>query len=465
MSANDVDRQSLRPFLEVLRQSGELLLIVRRVDLVYQLSAFLAELDRGPAVRFEDTGTGIPVVGNLLNSRRRIALGLGVDEHALEASIGAAIDSRVSPTIVPSAPWQEVSIESPDLAVLPVPTFFEHETGPYITAGVIVAKDPESGRRNVSIARLKLLGGNRAFVGIAPNHHLSLLARKAQSLGRLLEIAVTIGNHPAVMLASNLYLPLGWDEYDAAGALLGEPIRLGRCETVDLEVAAGCEIVLEGTLDPHELVDEGEVSEFHGMYERYKRGPVVTFLRLSRRRDALFQVVEPGCHAEHLLIGGVAIGATTGRAVRLAVPSLDRLVVSEGGAGRLHAIAVLRDPQPGDARKVMFAAWASVNLLKTVVVVDADIDPTDPFRVEWAIATRVRPERDLVVVPGVRADRAEPLEAGGLITKVGIDATRTAGDRDDWTIAAPPAAVVEQVRTEVRAMAARPAAAIQNTLR
>jgi 4-hydroxy-3-polyprenylbenzoate decarboxylase len=388
----------------------------------------------------------MPVVGNVLNSRERIALALGVEHAALEATIEAAVDAPIEPVVVDSAPWQAVSVDTPNLATLPVPTFFEHESGPYITAGVIVTTDPQTGRRNVSIARLKLLGGNRAFVGIAPNHHLAVLARKAQARGERLDLAVTIGNDPAVLMASNLYLGLGVDEYGPAGTLLGEPLRLAHCERANVDVAAGCEIVLEGTLDPAEVVDEGAVSEFHGMYERYKSGPVITFHCLHRRRDALFQVIEPGFHPEHLLMGGVAIGATTGRLVRAAVSTMERLVVTEGGAGRASAVIVLRDPLPGDAKKAMFAAWAAVNLIKHVVVVDHDVDPLDPFQVEHAVSTRVRAERDVVFVPGVRADRAEPLEVDGLVTKMGIDATRTAGDRADWTLAAPPADVVARVR-------------------
>jgi 2,5-furandicarboxylate decarboxylase 1 len=432
MSALVSEPQSLREFLAVLESRGALMRVSRQVDLVHELSAYLSETERGPAVLFERTSAGLPVVGNVLNSRERIGLALGVESAATEATIAAAVDAPLQPELVDAAPWQAVTVESPDLAALPVPTFFEHESGPYITAGVIVARDPETGRRNVSIARLKLLGGNRAYIGIAPNHHLSALARKARARGERLDLAVTVGNHPAVVLASNLYLELGADEYGAAGALLGEPLRVARCERANLEVAAACELVLEGTLDPTEAVDEGPVSEFHGMYERYGRGPVVTFHCLHRRRDAIFQVVEPGRHAEHVLIGAVAIG----------------------GAGRLSAVIVLRDPPPGDAKKSMFAAWAAVNLLKNVVVVDADVDPLDPLQVEWAISTRVRAERDVVVVPGVRADRSEPLESDGVVTKLGVDATRSAGDRGDWTRALPPAAVVARVRAELRERAA-----------
>src|SRR5215472_2786131 len=160
-----------------------------------------------------------------------------------------------------------------DLArLLPVPTWFEREVRPYITAGVIVAKDPQTGRRNVSIARLRLEGGSRVMAGIAHNHHLHRLAEKAQALGRPLEIAVAIGNHAAVLLASQMYVDLGEDELAIAGALLREPLRLVKCRSVDLEVPAEAEIVLEGALRPDQPIEEGPVSEFPGFYVSYGPG-------------------------------------------------------------------------------------------------------------------------------------------------------------------------------------------------
>ena len=137
-------------------------------------------------------------------------------------------------------------MRDPDLAVLPVPHFFEHEGGAYMTAGAIVARDPETGRRNWSIARVRPLGGARALVGIAPNHHLAVLARAAAERGERLPIAVAIGLHPALLVAACLYLRLGEDELEVAGALLGERVELARCRTVPLEVPAHAELVLEG---------------------------------------------------------------------------------------------------------------------------------------------------------------------------------------------------------------------------
>jgi len=445
--------QALRAYLASLAASGDLHSIATPVALDFEISACLAESDGGPALRFDAVpGHRMPVIGNVLTSLPRIAAGLATTPAEMQSTIVAAIEHPREPRLVPEAPCQEELVAQPALAQeLPIPRFFEHERGAYITAGAIVAKDRLSGRANLSIARMMPLDGNRAFVGIAPNHHLAMLARAAQTRGEKLDIAVTIGNHPAVMLAACLYLGLGEDELKVAGGLFGEPVEVARCRDSDLSVPAHCECVLEGKLDAGETIDEGPVSEFHGLYENYGAGIVATFSRLTRRRDALFQVILPGYHREHCLIGGVAIAAGLARAVRASVPALKEVAVGFGGAGRLHAVVALHDPRPGEARKAMFAVWAAVNLVKQVIVVDDDVDPWDPVAVEWAVATRMQPQRDFVIVPDVRADRAEPLEKDGTIAKFGIDATRRAGDRADWRPARPPEAALARARQLMRA--------------
>jgi 2,5-furandicarboxylate decarboxylase 1 len=445
-------RQSMRAFLSAIEDSGQLVTISQSVDLDYEIAGCLIEVAGGPALRFSHVkDSAMPIVGNLLNSLPRFAMGLGSTTGTLQASLISAIEKPLPHRVVSSAPCQEEIVAEPSLtAELPIPRFFEKEAGPYITAGAIVAKDRVSGFTNLSIARLMPLDGNRAFVGIAPNHHLAVLARAAHARGEKLDIAVTIGNHPAVLIAACLYLGLGDDELPIAGALLGEPLDVVRCTQSDLLVPAHCECVLEGTLDAGEPFTEGPVSEFHGMYENYGVGIVATFARLTRRRDAIFQVVLPGYHPEHCLLGGVAIAAGLFRVVRNAVPSVCEVAVGIGGAGRLHAVVSLRAPRAGEARKAMFAVWAAVNLIKQVIVVDDDIDPWNALQVEWATATRVKPDRDFVIVPAVRADRSEPLDRDGTITKLGIDATRRQGDRPDWTLARPPAAALARARQVLR---------------
>ena len=229
-----------------------------------------SRLDRDPVRVARVHGSEPPLVANSLAGRALIAEALGVHEHGLGRAPAACAGGAARAGDRRAAPCQELVETDPDLARLPIPHFFEHEGGPYITAGCIVARDPETGERNWSIARVRPLGGSRALVGIAPNHHLAVAARAARERGERLPIAVTIGNHPALMVAACLYLARGEDELRVAGALLGEPVGSAP-PARPARGPAGCEIVLEGELDLDATVEEGPVSEFHGGYERYGR--------------------------------------------------------------------------------------------------------------------------------------------------------------------------------------------------
>ena len=453
-ATSSMSRQSWRAFLSRLEAQGELLHVRDDVDPYFEISAWLDQLATGRAVQFDAVkGHALRVVGNLLNSRERFAAGLGLSAQALQQCIIDAIANGIPPVRVASGPCQEVKVDAPDLVrELPAPHFFPQETGAYITAGVIIARDRVTQRGNASYARLKLLGGDRAMVGIAPNHHLAVMARAAHARGEKLEIAVTIGNHPAVLIAAALYLRLGDDELDAAGAMLGEALQMVRCQTLALDVPAHCEIVLEGCLDLDEQHEEQLVSEFHGMYEPYGSGPVARFDCLTRRSDALFQVIQPGYYPEHTLIGGVAIAAGLAQTLRAAAIPVREVAVGHGGCGRLDAVVSLHAHRPGEPRKAMFAVWGSVNLIKNITVVDEDVDPWDAGQVAWAVATRMRADRDLLVVPGARTDRSEPIKHEGVIAKMGMDATRRAADRPDWTRALPPPDVMQRVASRLETL-------------
>jgi 2,5-furandicarboxylate decarboxylase 1 len=423
--------QSMRGFLAALEASGDLHRVLRAVDSRFEIAAVLSLRDRGPAQLFERVGAhSMPLVANLLNSRARIACALGIARNELHDFCLAALRSPIAPVMVGQGPVQEVvhgsGIVLGDL--LPVPTWFEREGGPYISAGVIIAKDPQSERRNVSIARLRLEGGSRLMAGIARNHHLYRLAEKARSLGRELEIAVAVGNHAAVLLASQMYLDLGDDELAVAGALMREPLRLVKCRSVDLEVPAEAEIVLEGVLRPEELIEEGPVSEFPGFYVSYGPGLAVDISCVTHRADAIYQAVLPGFAAEHCLLGAVAIEAVVSHALQRAIPAVRRVFVTDGGMGRLHAIITMHQPRRGEGKRAVLLAMGQVNLLKLVIVVEDDIDPEDWRAVEWSLAARFRGHEDLIVLPGVKADRCDPLQEDEVVTKIGMVATTRPGD-------------------------------------
>jgi UbiD family decarboxylase len=393
----------------------------------------------------------MPVVAHVLNSRTRFADALGVTRADLEERLQNALKKPIPPSLVREAPVQQCVHEAPlDVsALLPVPHWFERERAPYITAGVIVAKDPETGRRNVSIARLRLEGGARLMAGIAPNHHLAILAAKARERGQKLEIAVAIGNHPAILLGSQMYVGLGEDEFDIAGGLLGEPVELVKCRTVEVEVPAHAEIVLEALLDAGDQIDEGPVSEFHGFYVDYGNGIAAHVQCITHREQPMFQAILPGYAAEHCLLGGVAIGATLTRDLRRVIPSVRRVFVSDGGMGRMHAVISMHRPPVGEGKRAIILAMGQVNLLKQVIVVEDDIDPEDSRMVEWSLAARFRGEEDIVVLPDMRADRCDPVARDQLITKIGMVAATRPGDGAPGTrseLARPPEKVLEAVR-------------------
>ena len=438
---------SLRDYIDELRRGNEILTVKQRVDPVHELAAYLALLDHGPAVMFDEVaGSEYPVLGNLLATRERIAAALSVPVEGIEAAMLRAAQADDAPAEISRAPCQEVIVTDPDLTALPVPTFFEAESGPYITAGVIIARDPVTGAGNASFARLKVLGARTAMIGIAPNHHLWQMARRSPD-GRL-EAAVVIGAHPAVQLAACLYLELGDDELHHVAALLGQPLEVVAGISVPLRVPAEAEFVLEGVIDTGEPIQEGLVSEFHGYYEDYGDGVRFTLSALTHRTDPLFQVVLPGCHAEHSYLGAIAIAAGLHRAIDRVVPSVERVAVVEAGGGRLAAVIALRQGRPGQARRAMLACWAEVSLIKQITVVDAGVDPWDAFQVEHARITCCRADRDIVLIPGMSADRSEPLEQDGTVAKIGYDATANSKDRaEGFTPAAPPESVLNRVRT------------------
>jgi 4-hydroxy-3-polyprenylbenzoate decarboxylase len=447
------DHQSIRPFLDRLEHDGDLLRISHMVDPAFEISAYLSLADAGPAVLFEAVaGSDLHIVGNLLAGRHRIAAALGIAESEILARIHRAIRTPIAPVEAGHRAVQQVVEREAPLAALPVPTFFGREERPYITAGVILARDPETGRGNASFARIGVLDGRTALVGIAPNHHLALFSRKAAALGRPLDIAVVLGAHPAIQLAACLYLGVGDDELECAGDLMGAPVELIDALTVDLRVPAGAEIVLEGQIDAGDLVPEGFISEYHGMYENYGSGVRATFSALTRRSDAILQVIEPGYHREHIYLGALPIAAGLRHAIAAVVPNVGDVAVTEAGAGRTDVVVQIYSPRPGQARRAIYAVFAAVSIVKRVTIVDADIDPWDPVMVDWARMNRMRMERDLLLLPHSGTDRSEPMEDGGLVTKSGYDATAKHGDRVEGTDRAlPPPEILAAVRATLLA--------------
>lgn len=453
MTTGAVMEQDLRSALDRYEAAGQLRRVDEPIDWRFEASAVLWHLNRGPAALMTNvTGYDVPLVGNVLNNRDKLAIALDLTPEELQPRLVAALTERHAPTVVEDAPCQQVVItEGIDLlASFPVPWISEHDDGRYISAGLIIAKDPDTGRHNVAICRLAVAGPDRLGAYLAPTHTSGFLKRAAE-LGTPLEVAIVVGSHPAMMAASQFLTP--HDELEVAGGIFGAPLEVARCRTVDLLVPAGSEIVLEGTIDPNETAEEGPFGEFPGTYSDRRPNPVVRLRAVTHRERPMLQMICGGRHPEHLITGAVAREATLFRAVRDVIPTVRRVVLPEGGNCRFHAVVSIRQRTPGEARLAMLAAFAAQDLLKHVTVVDHDVDIADPNEVEWAVSTRMRADRDLIVIPGVKSNPVDQMSENKTIAKLGIDATLPITAEEDWPpIPGAPAAVRERIAERLGAL-------------
>ncbi len=415
--------QDLRSALAKLEQAGQLLRLTHPLSWEYDLAAVLWKLAQGPTVMFENVdGYDIPVVANLLNRRDKLAYSLGISPSQVQQHVAAALRSPIPPVTVDEAPCQEI-VRPGDIDLLsefPVPAISEHDGGRYISAGVLVCRHPETGHRNLAICRLQVQGPGQLGVYMAPTHSRAAFEAHRAS-GTPMEVAIALGVHPAVLVASQFLTPL--EEIDLAGGLFGEPLRVARCVSVDLEVPASSEIVLEGVIEPEETHEEGPFGEFAGTYARRRSNPVIKLTKVTSRARPIFQMIVGGRHPEHLVTGAIAREAGLFEAVHSVVPGTRKVLLTEGGSCRFHAVIAITKRFEGEGRLAILSAFANQDLIKHVTVVDDDIDVADPNAVEWAVATRMRAHEDLVVVPGMKSNPVDPMCQASTITKLGIDAT------------------------------------------
>jgi UbiD family decarboxylase len=344
-------------------------------------------------------GHRAPVVGGVCGSRAALARALGTTAGRLVHTVAAAIDAARPWRTVREAPFQAHVVRRPDLGrVVPVVEFYPSQRRRYLTGSIVIARRP--GGVNLSFHRMMLLGGNRLAVRVVPRHLHALLAEH----GGRAEVAVVCGVHPAVEIAASVSGPPTLDELQVAAALLG-----GRLACVDLDgfpVPAHAELVLRGHFTGA-LADEGPFVDLTGTADGVRRQPVLAVDRLYHRDDWLYRTILPG-GAEHKVLMGIPQEPRILRIVANAVPGVAGVTLTPGGCSWLHAVVAIRVRAAGDGRNAGLAALAAHPSLKRVIVVDDDIDPSDAEAVEWAVATRCRPDRDLFVISGARGSSLDP---------------------------------------------------------
>jgi len=426
MEKLDVKHETFRQFLDRLRAEKELVDIRQPVD-IRHIATLVDQAET--ALLFHNViGYDMPVVSGIIRSRNRAVLSMGCASYPeIEHRLQQGIDHPVPPKYVETARHKEVidADGKVDLFRLPIPMSSIYDGGPMITAGVVIAKDPEYGI-NSGMYRFMVKERNVTGIDIVTPNNMRLFAQRAYEAGRPCPISISIGTHPFEIMGSGFRAPLGVDEMAIAGGIRGAPVELTRCETIDMPCLADAEIVLEAEILPTGWTHpEGRFGEFTRLMGGLHWNPLVKVKAVTRRKDAIY-------YALHMPWENTWLAAPTRytairRALKNAGVQVKDINVTLGGCGFWHAIVSIKK-QAGEGKNALLAALTAQDI-KHVVVVDDDIDVFDPTDVEWAIATRVQGDKDVIIIPGARAKPLDPSLAvtpPGVVptgAKVGIDAT------------------------------------------
>ncbi|KON81522.1 UbiD family decarboxylase [Azoarcus sp. PA01] len=441
----------LRAFLADL---GDDLRHVRdEFDPRFEIAAVLRSLPAGaPAVLFDDIRgyPGARVAGNLIASRPRLARALGTTAERLAQTWLQRKEQGVTPVVTTgAAPVKEVVHRAPDdlLSLLPILTHHEKDAAPFITTGVVLCTDPETGRRGMGIHRMMVKGGRRLGILLA-NPPLPQFLARAEAAGRPLDVAVALGLEPATLLASVVKVgPLVPDKMAIAGALRGAPVELVRAETVDVEVPARAEIVIEGRMLPGVRELEGPFGENTGHYFS-NVSPVIEVSAVTHRDNFIYPGLCPWSAEVDALLS-LAAGAELLGQLQALIGGVVDLELAAGTSG-FSAVIAVHDCTPADVRRLVMLALNLDRRLKIVTVVDDDVDIRDPREVAWALATRYQPARDTVVIHGCEAYVIDPSASGNAASKVGFIATRASGAESDRITL--PAAAAAKARAVIAAV-------------
>ncbi|HTT48216.1 MAG TPA: UbiD family decarboxylase [Pseudolabrys sp.] len=418
-------KENFRQFLDRLRQAGELVDLHQAVDIRH--IATLVDQAKTALFFHKVIGYDLPVVSGIIRTKERATMALGCENFGeIEEKLSNAIAKPIPPKHVKTSPTREVVLlgDDVDLYKLPIPMSSIYDGGPMITAGVVIARDPELGMNS---GMYRFIVKEKALTGIdivTPNN-MRLFAQRAYERKEPLPISISIGTHPFEITGSGYRAPLGIDEMAIAGGLRGAPVELAPCQTIDMPYIADAEIVLEAEILPTGWTwPEGRFGEFTRLMGGLHWNPLVRIKAIAMRKDAIYYNLHMPW--ENTWLAAPTRYTAIRQALKTAGVTVKDINVTLGGCAFWHAVISIKK-QPGEAKNALLAAL-SVMDLKHVVVVDDDIDVNNPMDVEWAIATRVQGDRDIVIVPNARAKPLDPSlpQGAGVVptgTKVGIDAT------------------------------------------
>jgi 2,5-furandicarboxylate decarboxylase 1 len=421
----------LKSFLSSLEgKEQHLVKVQKEVDPKFEACAVIQRLayeNRHPAVFYEKVkGSSFPAISNVFADRERIALAFGISGRELNQILRERESNPLEPQMVKDGHVQEVvwTGNQIDLTKLPIFTHNEKDAGPYITGGMMVVRDPETGIRNVGIYRHMLQGKSQLGIHLAETGHGRLVFDKHMARGQSMPVAITIGHHPLVYLGSLSFVPFGVDEYTIMGGFMQEPLRLVKCKTVDLEVPADAEIVVEGTIPRGEAAMDGPFGEYTTVYGKVRENPVIKVSAITMRKNPIYFDVLSG-YIDHQLLGGTPRLSSIYRAIRTACPTIQDVNMPTCGCCRFTCYISIKKRHEGEAKNALAAAFGADQFIKLAVAVDDDVDIFSDSAMLLALNTRLKPLGNVFVIPNAKTNALDPtVENELLVTKIGIDATK-----------------------------------------
>ncbi len=448
--------RDLRGFIQKLEERGQLRRIQALVDPDLEISEISNRMLEagGPALLFENVkGSPFPVAINLMGTVERICWAMNMERPAELEELGKklallqqpkppkklsqAIDfgkvlfdvlkAKPGRSFFPACQQVVVEKEALDLNVLPLIRPYIGDAGKIITLGLVITKDCETGTPNVGVYRLQLQSQNTMTV-----HWLSVRGgakhlRKAAERGQKLEIAIALGVDPLIIMAAATPIPVDLSEWLFAGLYGGSGVQLAKCKTVDLEVPADSEFVLEGTITPGEILPDGPFGDHMGYYGGVEDSPLIRFDCLTQRKDPIYLTTFSGRPPKEEAMMAIALNRIYTPILRQQVAEITDFFLPMEALSYKAAIISIDKAYPGQARRAALAFWSALpqfTYTKFVIVVDKDINIRDPRQVVWAISSKVDPSRDVFILPETPFDSLDfASQKIGLGGRMGIDAT------------------------------------------
>lgn len=427
-------KKDLRSYIDQMAQiPGNLLITEYPVNPNLELTRIIYKLEsqnKHHAVLFKTVrGSKIPVLTNLFGNRERLALALETNAEELN-QVYREREKRLIPTkLVDFGPIQEKVImgKDVDLTKLPIVHHNSKDAGPYITGGVTTVKDPDTNIRNAGMYRFMLRDKNQLSVHLAEVSHIYYIYRKYCDRKQNMPIAITIGAHPAFYLGSLSFCSIDTDEYEIIGGLLGAPLEVVKCKSVDLEVPAEGEICLEGYIDYKRRELEGPFGEWHTLYGEAMNNPVVTITTMTMRNDPIYLDICSG-DIEHQLMGGLPRTGQIYNHVKVACPGVRDVYLPPSGFCRVSCYVSIKKYAEGEPANGIAAVFSADPFVREVVFVDEDVNIFNEFEILRAINLNLDISR-CFIINYAKGSPIDPLARDGIVTKIGIDATRRLGSK------------------------------------